>query len=286
MAEYKAPLRVSFTGIASDVPSRIGYSMGSSICAAIDKYMYVSITTNNHEPAFVDPPCDLIEDLLLRVPFRADIPRMQIRWSGDVPLGSGLGGSAALLVAVAKHFFNRPDYQAFFASCVELDRGAGWQDSAIAAYGGCRIFNYRYDNFFLSESFSAFDTDCFMLVNSHVSHDTAKQYAVPESLSLDDILVGNERVLRFRSALKDRDYLAIGYLVNEVHVIKNCRLLYSFSKMDEFLSKVFLCGAYGGKLLGSGGGGHFLLVVDPEKRDSVRCVVDRFGFSELPFRFI
>ena len=270
MTKYRVPLRVSFTGCATDVPDRLGYYRGAAVCASIDKYVEVSITTNNHEPSFIEPSCDLIEKLLEKVPFQADIPRMQIRWTADIPLGSGLGGSSALLVAVAKHFFSNPLYQASFASEVELERNAGWQDATICAYGACRAFKFSRNGFILTETLSMPESEYFMLVFSGGYHDTAKQLSHTEPHTRDFIERNAERVRLCREALYERDYEMLGRVVNEVHAVKNLNPTYSIAGMDEFIAEMMANGAYGGTLLGSGGGGHYLLVVDPAKREGFK----------------
>ena len=285
MSTYRVPLRVSFTGCATDVPDRIGYYTGAAVCASIDKYIEVRITTNNHEPSFIEPSCDLIENLLEKLPFQADIPRMQIRWASDIPLGSGLGGSSALLVAVAKHFFSNELYQASFASAVEMERGAGWQDAAICAYQGCRVFNFRHDGFMLVETLQMPDAECFMLVFSGLYHDTAKNYSQRIPHSCDYIEANADRVRRFRNALALQSYEKIGKIVEEVHYAKKQKSTYAIEGMDGFLEEMRVNGAYGGKLLGSGGGGHYLLVIDPSKREELNKIVELYNYQDIPFRF-
>lgn len=285
MAKYRVPLRVSFTGCATDVPDRLGYYRGAAVCASIDKYVEVSITTNNHEPSFIEPSCDLIEKLLEKVPFEADIPRMQIRWTADIPLGSGLGGSSALLVAVAKHFFSNPLYQASFASQVELERSAGWQDAAICAYGACRAFKFSRNGFTLTETLAMPESEYFMLVSSGLFHDTAKQLSHTEPHTQDFIERNAERVRLCREALYERNYEMLGKVVNEVHAVKNLNPTYSIAGMDEFLAEMMANGAYGGTLLGSGGGGHYLLVVDPAKREGLNEIIREYNYQDVPFSF-
>ena len=286
MSEYKVPLRVSFTGVATDIPRRIGRHTGYSICAAIDKYVRVSITTNNHEPPFIEPKCDLIDSLLAKIPFAADMPRMQIRWDSDIPLGNGLGGSAALLVAVASHFFHNPLHQASVAGAVEMERGAGWQDGAICAYGGCRVFQFRHDYFSLSETFCPPSNIDFMLVSTNKTHDTAKQYKNPTPFSQEQIEDSAERVRVFGKALRNNDVVTLGHLLNETYDVKNRAPNYVTPEMESFYREALKNGAYGGKVMGSGGGGHFIFCVDAEDRKRLRKLAQSYGYDDVPFRFL
>lgn len=285
MSVYRVPLRVSFTGIATDTPRRIGYHTGASICSTINKYVRVQITTNNHEPPFVEPKCDLIDNFLARMPFSADIPRMQIRWESDIPLGSGLGGSSALLVAVAMHFFHNPVYQAAMVGRVEIERGAGWQDGAICAFGGCRMFSFRHDGFELMESFKPPHYIDFMLISTNQTHDTAEQYKNIFNFTSSDIEDNMDRVKAFGRALRDNDLDTLGNLLNETYEIKSRLRNYATPEMDSFYREAMI-GAYGGKIMGSGGGGHFIFVIDAEDRKRLRKLARSYGYSEVDFRFI
>ena len=55
--------------------------------------------------------------------------------------------------------------------------------------------------------------------------------------------------------------------------------------MDSFYREAMI-GAYGGKIMGSGGGGHFIFVIDAEDRKRLRKLARSYGYSEVDFRFI
>ena len=287
MSEYQVPLRVSFVGGALDTPDYIGYGTGISVCAAIDKYVHVEITTSRTNlPPYIEPECDFIRDLLDSIPFHADIPRMQIRWSSDIPLGSGLGGSSALLVAVSKHFFHNPDYQAYMASAVELHRGHGWQDSAICAWGGCRVFTYRHDGFMLSETLKTPDSNHFMLLSTGKFHDTSVQRGSIKQMDSDTFNEIKECNRLGIKALRHGDYETVGQVCSSVHEFKCQNPLYITNDMQDFLNESKEAGSFGGKLLGSGGGGHFLLVTNPDRRKYIRELAKSYGFNEIGFNFV
>ena len=175
------------------MPDYLGYHTGSSIVCAINKYMEVTISTGKTNlPPGIDPPCPLIEQFLSKLPFNEYLNDLQILWKGKQFLGGGLGASAALLVAVAKHFFNHEWNQAYAVSVVEIENGSGFQDSAIAAWGGCRVFKYRYDRFSISQSLSLPDPNHFMLVDTLKRHDSQKQRSDRKQMALSDITSINE----------------------------------------------------------------------------------------------
>ena len=284
---HKSPLRVSLTGGAVDIPDYIGYHTGSSIVASIDKYMTVEVTTGKTNlPPGIYPPCDLIDSLIKKLPFGDLLSDIQIRWESDIPLGNGLGGSAALLVALAKHFFTSENYQAYMAGLIEIANGSGWQDAAICAWEGCRIFKYRYNRFFLAESLSLPCSDYFMLIDSGKAHDTEKQREDRSKVDTAFITNANQCVELCRKALLVGDYQLIGEVMLEIHQLKCKNPLYINDEMNQFLHECFKHGAYGGKLSGSGGGGHFFLVVDPLKKDRLRNIVAAYEYKEVHFNFV
>jgi D-glycero-alpha-D-manno-heptose-7-phosphate kinase len=54
-------------------------------------------------------------------------------------------------------------------------------------------------------------------------------------------------------------------------------------QIDSWYQKATDAGALGGKLLGAGGGGFFLFVVDPERREAMRRALR--GLTEVPISY-
>lgn len=160
----KTPLRVTFTGGGSDMPSYFGTHGGHCINAAIDKYVYVLVKKRSdnkiylkyseNEVVGVDSiyaiQHDFIRETLiyLGIDYGLEI----INWA-DIPTkGSGLGSSGSFLVGLlhALHTLqgHNPSKEqlAKEASHVEMTlchKPIGYQDQYAAAYGGLNelIFN-------------------------------------------------------------------------------------------------------------------------------------------------
>ena len=284
--EYVVPLRISFTGCATDNPVKIGYHTGMSVCATIDKYVRVKIMGKTLSPSVIEPECDLIQPLLDALPFRADIPQMQIEWESDIALGNGLGGSSALLVAVAKHFFHHPHYQAEFVATVEQATNHGWQDSAACAYQGCRVFKFRHNGFLLSETLPLPDASQFMLVSTNQQHDTKKLLSSLELHTTDYMNANAQRCKSFILGLRRKSPEMMGMVLNEVHLVKSERPTYLIDGVNDFLDEAKMSGAYGGCMLGSGGGGHVLLAVDSDRVEELQLIISQYGYTHVPFNFV
>ena len=276
---YRAPLRIGFTGVATDIPDRIGDHVGFSVCSTIDKYAYVSIETRNTEPSSIDPPFDLFDPLLSKLENR---PNTQIKWRCDVSLGTGLGASSSLLVALAKHFSRDP---AHLANRVEIERGAGYQDSAMAFYPGCHVLKFRHDGFSIEETLPLPNANHFMLIYSGIQHDTQKQYAVRDAYPTKHIEDNRKRVIMFKDALNNEDYPLVGKVLNQTYRVKCENPTYGIPNMQSFMCDVLHNGAYGGKICGSGGGGHYLLAIDPSKRERLTEISKEYNYEPVSFAF-
>ncbi|MEI8012745.1 MAG: kinase, partial [Candidatus Omnitrophota bacterium] len=84
--------------------------------------------------------------------------------------------------------------------------------------------------------------------------------------------------------LRVDDFRGFGHLLNESWQIK--RTLSSeitTPLVDDIYARAMKAGAWGGKLLGAGGGGFILIFVEPEKKQIVREALKQL--LEIPFRF-
>ena len=84
---------------------------------------------------------------------------------------------------------------------------------------------------------------------------------------------------------KKLDYITdpfiLGDLMERYWVMKKqLNKAVSNKKIDKMYLKALRLGAFGGKIVGAGGGGFLLLVVTPEYKKEVRGL----GYREFPFR--
>ena len=75
-----------------------------------------------------------------------------------------------------------------------------------------------------------------------------------------------------------------GYLLNETWNLKRqTGSAISTNSIDELYEKGIKAGAFGGKLLGAGGGGFLVFFVNPEKQDAVKRAMKDLLY--IPFKF-
>lgn len=65
------------------------------------------------------------------------------------------------------------------------------------------------------------------------------------------------------------DYQEIGFLMNEHHKVLRDELKITLPKIDAMINGALKAGAFGAKIVGSGGGGSICAICPPEKQDSV-----------------
>ena len=167
MVITRSPLRVSLGGGGTDLPSYYEKYGGFLVTAAIDKYVYVSVTrpftkgiylkyskletveTDRRDPASHHPGG--AEAHLQRT---AHYQHIEITTLADIPAGTGLGSSGSFTTALLKALYTHQklllhaDELARLACEIEIDRlkePIGKQDQYIAAYGGITCFTFNPD---------------------------------------------------------------------------------------------------------------------------------------------
>ena len=153
----RTPLRISFCGGGTDLPSYYRIRQGAVVSTTANKYIY--ITVNRLSPYFqhrillkysqselVDS-VDQVRHPIIREAMKMTgvVDRVEITSMADIPAGTGLGSSSAYAVALlhALHTFKGRYVSAgqLAEEACEIEIGRlgdpiGKQDQYIAAYGG------------------------------------------------------------------------------------------------------------------------------------------------------
>src|SRR6266566_9424949 len=157
----RSPLRISFGGGGTDLPSYYLKHSGFLIAAAIDKYVYITLhqtfvpeliikyskLERVHSVAEVEHP--IIREALQMTGIEA--ASLEITSMADIPAGTGLGSSGSFTTALLKalHALSKnlvhPRELAEQACRIEIDvlqEPIGKQDQYIAAFGGITTFRF------------------------------------------------------------------------------------------------------------------------------------------------
>ncbi|HEY2465631.1 MAG TPA: hypothetical protein VGI32_16350 [Steroidobacteraceae bacterium] len=312
----RSPLRITLGGGGTDLPSYYHGHEGFLVAAAIDKYVYVTVSrpftpgiylkySALERVASVDHVRHpIIREALALQELRT--PQIEITSLADIPAGTGLGSSGSFTTALLKglHAHRRklihPQELAELACHLEIDRlrdPIGKQDQYIAAYGGLTCFTFHKDDRVTVEPLrvsmdTMFDLeDNLLLFFTGFSRSAAGilQDQQTRSRSCDDAMLGNlhyvkELGLRSRAALEDGDVVRFGELMHEHWEHKKRRsLMMSNEQIDEWYELARASGAVGGKLVGAGGGG-FLMFYAAD-RNLLRHAMKKAGLEEVRFKF-
>jgi D-glycero-alpha-D-manno-heptose-7-phosphate kinase len=300
----RAPLRVSFLGGGSDVRDFYSETPGFVVSTAINCYIDVvvrrrrdnriRVITNAVE--VVDAPSQLSNSIIREaLQYAGGEGGYDLSVVSDVTrAGSGLGSSSALIVAIL-YALARLRGQIYDASAlasqaahVEIElagRKIGQQDHYPPAHGGlCRMEFANDGRVTLAATEARSETvaalsGLLMLADTGVRRDAA---ATLERQSVEISAASRRRGLSrlvelARSFDRDLEQGSLeglpDYLQEAWEIKTDLGALAGQPRLRELYDVAVGAGALGGKILGAGGGGHFLFLVPPERQARFREVM-------------
>lgn len=286
----KAPLRVSFFGGGSDIPVHFAQWGGSTISTAIDKYVYVSVmhTPHNHiKVSYSKLECvtdvEDIQNEIVRnaLKFFGIKSNIEITSFADIPtIGTGLGGSSAFTCALIKalsaylgYEYVNPYSIAKTACHIEIDLcdwHIGMQDQFASAFGGMNYITYRGELGSPRIRVERMDSNSIenymVLIPTHVERHAAK---ILDNINFTAQTFNIRELSHMADMYKDQlpninDY---GGLLDSAWMLKKqLNASISSSDIDIMYDRCKSAGAYGAKLLGAGGGGYMLALIDSKEK--------------------
>lgn len=322
MIIVRAPVRISFVGGGSDLPDFYHFSPGRVISATVDKYVYVVI---NHTPllkgitarysitentnSVEELKNDRIRESLLHLGIKDNI---EIGIFSHIKTGMGLGGSSSFTVALIKglstYLGKRLDNKdvaemAFKIEAELIKEPVGKQDQYASAYGGFNIFQFNPSGVVNVEPvFLDFKKRLglenhmilFFMGITRLASSVLSEQKTNISKKIETLQTMAKLVDVFRNKLMKGDFETLGKLLHE-NWIKKKMLASNISNsiIDELYESGIKAGAWGGKVLGAGGGGCLLFFIHPEKKEKIRNAMKRKSkifqlseFREIPIKFI
>lgn len=317
MIFVRAPFRIPLGGGGTDLPSYYSKFGGELICAAINRYMIVTVNrplvdklirVKYTQTEIVDSVKRIKHELVreaLRLTNITD--SIEINSIADLPAGTGMGSSGSYLVALLKalHMLKNEHIStkdlAEEACRIEIDilnRPVGKQDQYMAAFGGIAKLKINkkgrvsVKQLSLSQSFIR-DLESSLLIFYTGIRREEKQILKSQSMATrqnDKRVVENLHLIKsigqkIERALIKNDIDTFGKLMHE-HWMSKRKLssTVSSSRIDYLYELGIKNGALGGKIIGAGGGG-FLLFCCPEGRSKIRVEMEKEGLKELFFHF-
>lgn len=312
----RSPLRVSLGGGGTDLPSYFQKHEGYLIAAAIDKYVYVTITRPFDQGIYLkyselekvknvfEIKHPIIKEALLELKLKT--PQVEITTLADIPAGTGLGSSGSFTTALLKGLFTHyhrnihTNELAELACEIEINRlkePIGKQDQFISAYGGISEFYFRKDGTVeskrlplavetihdLEDNLVLFFTG-FTRAASSILRDQDSKSRKSDELMLENLHFTKEIGFRSKDALVSGNTKRFGELMHEHWEHKKSRSSgMSNEFIDESYTQALQAGAVGGKLVGAGGGGFLMFYANDKEK--LRSKMNARGLEEVRFKF-
>ncbi|MDX6767759.1 MAG: hypothetical protein SFU85_13330 [Candidatus Methylacidiphilales bacterium] len=302
MVISKTPLRVSFFGGGTDYPEYYEEHGGEVLSTSINQYVYVTVSRLNplfeHRIRVAYSKTELVRTVS---EIAHPCVRNALEWLGidsgieisvttDLPARSGLGSSSSFTVGLLHALYafkgKLVSQEQLALDAIHLEQKVigekvGSQDQVAAALGGFRRITFarspvfRADPLPLSLERKA-ELQRHMLLFftgiTRFSEDVLDEQKKRTQVNLATLAAMREQVaaaseMLCGNAFHVRDF---GRLLHEAWESKQ-RLSskISNSSVNEAYDRARKAGAYGGKLLGAGGGGFLLVLAPPESHAAV-----------------
>lgn len=316
MIVVRSPLRITLGGGGTDLNSFYKKEGGFLVSAAINKYIYISINRpfdygfflkySKQEKAndikSINHPI-IREALNLIAP---DISKLDITSLADIPSGTGLGSSSSFTTALIQGIYTYQNriiskHQLADLACkIEIDilkEPIGKQDQFISSYGGITAFDFNRDdtvnvnsiaishNFLneLEDNMLMFFTG-FSRKAGDLLKDQNEKSKTNDKKMLDNLKDVKNIGIQSFDAIKNENLQKLAELFNVQWDLKRNRSSgMTNSDIDNIYYGALNSGALGGKLVGAGGGGFLLFIVNDKKR--LREYMNANKLEEVRFNF-
>lgn len=231
--------------------------------------------------------------------------KISLSISAAAPVGSGLGGSSTLCVALAKGLgevfeqWREPNWEWSLLNWVKdveaayLGLPTGIQDYLAALFGGVRKYSFELGN--TSESsyskscFDAFSDRMLILFSGESHHSGLSNWEVYKGVLEKNTKIqkGFQDIYKIANSLdrelvkKNLDWNRIGDLVSEEWRVRKETFQVNTKRLDEIVEFLKSKKVLGVKVCGAAQGGSLLAMVEPERKEEVAQLAQDQGIEVL-----
>ena len=315
----KAPMRIGFFGGGTDVSPYAEEHGGKVLNCTIDKYVRCMLRPNGGDGVTIRS-LDLeavSRNLTGRWEGRLSLPQavldampeargVEVTMFSDVPPGSGLGSSSALVVSMLKLIHTAygissdPHSLAELAYRIErVDLGipGGRQDQYAATFGGMCVYHFGKSGVIvepvLNDDTALLELESCLLIGyigdrklltHHLVEDQVRRLKKGDTLRYhDETKAYVDESVRLLRALKVNEF---GRLLHDAWEVKKAFSPYIAPPVvDEIYALARRHGAWGGKITGAGGGGFMVFACPFDRRLELERVLSEAGVHVRPFSF-
>jgi D-glycero-alpha-D-manno-heptose-7-phosphate kinase len=324
----RAPMRIGLAGGGTDLSPFCDQYGGCILNATIAMYAGCTITLRDGgEPFF------RAHDLQIEEPYQIDMARRRlplhqgvydrivhdfhggaplpvtVETSCDAPIGSGLGGSSTLVVAMLRAFtellglpFGEYELAQFAWEIERIDLGftGGRQDQYAATFGGFNFMEFSAGNRVLVNPLRIKDWIVAELESSLLLYDSGASRVSSSIIDgqIRNVVAHDQRALAAMMALKQEavamkeDLLRgrIPSIATRLHAgweaKKRTAGQITNPLVEQAYDTAFRAGARAGKISGAGGGGFIVFFVEPSSRTAVEAALRTIPGNVYPCRFV
>lgn len=313
----RTPFRLPLGGGSTDLPGYYEKHGGFIFSVAVNLYMYLGVNRppaddlirlKYHDSETVAHINELKHNIARAALQRTGVAKMvEISSMADVSDGTGLGSSASYLVGLlnALHTLKGENIsrsqlaeEAFEIATEDLGLPDGKQDFYLAAFGNFCVLDIAP-----SGSVTVMPARIARATQQDFESRTLLFYTGVRRSSVEilreqqvDLQAAEERAMALKHEIKriGKDILQafengnldrFGELMNEHwEVKKNMSQKMSNDVFDEIYQKTKQAGALGGKIVGAGGGGFFLVYCQDGSQTAIRRIFADHGMREVDYR--
>ena len=323
MVISRTPLRISFVGGGSDLPTFYREHGGAVVSTAINKYVYVTVnkkfddgvrvaySQNEEVASSAEVKHPLVKATLDFLNIKGGV---EITSIADIPSrGTGLGSSSSFTVglinALSAYVGKYVSAEGLSeSSCrIEIDicgEPIGKQDQYAAAYGGFNFIEFAKNGMTTvcpiicqPETIETIRKNTLMFftgVTRNASHILKRQSEeVGAHSQKQDVLLQMVKLARdLRDELQKNITHSFGEILHENWLLKKSLTEgISNSDIDGYYALARAAGAAGGKLLGAGGGGFLMIYASEDKHPAIKQALHMLrpidvGFEPLGSRIV
>ena len=332
----RAPMRISFGGGGSEIDPYRTNSGGRVMNSTISMYAHTllseshsdqiiiqsedadeifCVSTRNYlEVKFEDTPKSCVLAVAVLKYFAQELKctlsqGIKITTYSDAPVGSGLGASSTMTVAIVHallEFFKLPSDPYSLASIAHkiereyLGLAGGIQDHFCAAFGGFNFMEFGPADHLLINPLRIKDETLFELESSLIliytgtSRESAQiiQKQISAMKNSDDstseiLRKIAENAVLIKSSILKWNLSDFATLLNEGWELKKLMTeSISNSEINGLEDVCMASGALGSKLCGAGGGGYLLVAIKPENRRNLMKALGKSSEGAIRVTFV
>lgn len=290
----RTPFRISFFGGGTDYPGFYNEHGGCTLSTSINQYCYVLIHPISHcfkynfkasyaKTETTDKVSEFRHPLIRETLLYMEITDgLEVDHVSDLPGRTGLGSSSSFTVALLNALYcikgEKASALKLADTAIHIERDlvgdpGGHQDQFAAAFGGLNRIDYTRNNIQVAKlNLSNGRLEdlqnhlmLFYLGLARSSNPILKDQEQRTDKNLQALLAMKEIADQACNILtSDQDLKAFGKLLNETWKLKkSLSARISNPTVDQAYSAALKAGAWGGKLLGAGGGGFLMFLAEP-----------------------